>query len=237
VAVVVFGIAYVAAGCCATAEWRTCPAGTAPASATTATASSRALVTRYCVSCHNDKLKTGGLALDALDIEKVGDNVAAWEKPCASLHVRAHAPAGPGRPRPDEAGYESLISYLETSLDRAAAERPNPGRTDTFHRLNRTEYQNAVRDLLALDIDAASLLPTDDSKHGFDNVNVGGLSPTLLDATCRPRRKSAGSLSGAPCVSPGENTVVLPVDLTQNDQLDGLPFGTRGGTSFRQRFR
>ena len=201
-----------------------------------AASSQHAVLNRYCISCHNEKLKTGGLALDAIDIDHVGENVTAWEKTVRKLRVRAMPPAGPGRPRPDEASYESLISFLESSLDRVAAEKPNPGRTDTFHRLNRTEYQNAVRDLLGLEIDAASLLPTDDSSHGFDNVNVGGLSPTLLDRYLAAAQKLSRLAVGSPVRSPAENAVVLPLDLTQNEQLSGLPFGTRGGTSFRHTF-
>ena len=195
-----------------------------------------ALVNRYCVGCHNERLKTGGLALDTVDVDHVGENVAAWEKAVRKLRARAMPPAGPGRPRPDESSYESLISYLETSLDRVAADKPDPGRTDTFHRLNRTEYQNAVRDLLALSIDATSLLPTDDASYGFDNVNIGGLSPTLLDRYLSAAQKISRLAVGSPVRSPGEYTVVLPADLTQNDQIEGLPFGTRGGTLFRYTF-
>jgi mono/diheme cytochrome c family protein len=227
-AVAVFGLAYVAAPSAAPAQ----------VPSVSAAAPQRAQLDRYCISCHNEKLKTGGLALDSnsIDIEHVDLNSVAWEKTVRKLRVRAMPPAGPGRPRPDEAGYESLIAYLESSLDRAAAQKPNPGRTDTFHRLNRTEYQNAVRDVLALDIDAKALLPTDDSSHGFDNVNVGGLSPTLLDRYLSAAQKISRLAVGSPVRSPGENTVVLPVDLTQNEQLDGLPFGTRGGTAFRHTF-
>jgi mono/diheme cytochrome c family protein len=204
--------------------------------AAAAASAQRAVLNRYCISCHNEKLKTGGLALDALDLDHVGENATAWEKTVRKLRVRAMPPAGPGRPRPDEASYESLISFLEGSLDRAAVDKPNPGRTDTFHRLNRTEYQNAVRDLLGLEIDAASLLPTDDSSRGFDNVNVGGLSPTLLDRYLSAAQKLSRLAVGSPVRSPAENAVVLPLDLTQNEQLSGLPFGTRGGTSFRHTF-
>jgi hypothetical protein len=227
--VVVFGMSYVAAEA----------ARQDAAAAQRATAAQqRAQLDRYCISCHNEKLKTGGLSLDAasIDIEHIGLNSPVWEKTVRKLRVRAMPPAGPGRPRPDEAGYESLIGYLESSLDAAAVQQPNPGRTDTFHRLNRTEYQNAVRDVLALDIDAKALLPTDDSSHGFDNVNVGGLSPTLLDRYLSAAQKISKLAVGSPVRSPGENTVVLPVDLTQNEQLDGLPFGTRGGTAFRHTF-
>jgi hypothetical protein len=232
--IVVFGIAYTATD----AARQSVPpaAGTPAASPVAGAAAQRALLNRYCISCHNDKVKTGGLALDTIDVEHVEDNTAVWEKAVRKLRARAMPPAGPGRPRPDEAGYESLIGYLESSLDRAAAQAPNPGRTDTFHRLNRTEYQNAVRDVLALDIDAKALLPTDDSSHGFDNVNVGGLSPTLLDRYLSAAQKISRLAVGSPVRSPGENTVVLPVDLTQNEQLDGMPFGTRGGTAFRHTF-
>ena len=210
------------------------PAAT-PVSAS-ASQQQRAVLNRYCISCHNQKLKTGGLALDAMDVDKLGEHVIEWEKTVRKLRVRAMPPVAPGRPRPDDATYESLVSYLETALDRVAVEKPNPGRTDTFHRLNRTEYQNAVRDLLGVEIDAASLLPTDDSSHGFDNVNVGGLSPTLLDRYLSAAQKISRLAVGSPVRSPAENAVVLPLDLTQNEQMDGMPFGTRGGTSFRYTF-
>ncbi len=101
---------------------------------------------RYCVSCHNDTLKTAGLSLSTLDVGRVGEHAEVWEKVAFKLRARFMPPAG--RPRPDEATYEALVTYLETSLDRAAAAAPNPGRTDGLQRLNRTEYQNAIRDLL-----------------------------------------------------------------------------------------
>jgi hypothetical protein len=230
-ALVISGAVYVTAH----AERQDAGSNSSPSAAPSG-AAQRALLDRYCVSCHNEKLKTGGLALDTLDIQRIEQNAPVWEKTVRKLRVRAMPPAAPGRPRPDEAGYESLIAYLESSLDRAAAQNPNPGRTDTFHRLNRTEYQNAVRDILAVDIDAKALLPTDDSSHGFDNVNVGGLSPTLLDRYLSAAQKISRLAVGSPVRSPGENTVVLPSDLTQNDQLVGLPFGTRGGTMFRYTF-
>jgi cytochrome c5 len=195
-----------------------------------------ALLNRYCISCHNAKLKTGSLALDTIDVDRVGENVDVWEKTVRKLRARAMPPAGPGRPRPDEASYETLISYLETSLDRVAANKPNPGRTDTFHRLNRTEYQNAVRDLLAVDIDATALLPTDDASNGFDNVNIGGLSPTLLDRYLSAAQKISRLAVRSPLRSPGEYTFVLPLDLTQQFQLPGLPVGTRGGAVFQYDF-
>ena len=207
----------------------------APSSAAAATAP-RAVLNRYCTSCHNAKLKTGGLALDTENVDHVGENIAVWEHAVRKLRARAMPPAAPGRPRPDEPTYDALISYLETSLDRVAAEKPNPGRPETFHRLNRTEYQNSVRDLLAMDIDATALLPTDDASHGFDNVNIGGLSPTLLDRYLSASQKISRLAVGSPVRSPGEYTLVLPPDLTQRDQLPGLPLGTRGGAAFQHDF-
>ena len=150
----------------------------------------RALIDQYCVGCHNDKAKTAGLALDTVDVARVGENAEVWEKAVRKLRGRMMPP--PGRPRPDEAAYDSFVSYLETSLDRAAAAGPNPRRTDTFRRLTRTEYQNAIRDLLGLDVDVASLLPKDDSSFGFDNVTVGGSLQRCWNDTWQRRRRSAG---------------------------------------------
>src|SRR5204862_8337305 len=116
---------------------------------------------------------------------------------------------------PDEATYDALVTNLEKALDRAAAANPNPGRTDTFRRLNRTEYQNSIRDLLALDVDVASLLPKDDASFGFDNVGVGGLSPTLLERYLAAAQKISRLAVGTPAHSTGVNVMTLPVDLTQ----------------------
>src|SRR4029453_194056 len=121
----------------------------------------RALVNQYCIACHNEKAKTGGLSLDTRDLDDIDAHAEIWQKVARKLRARAMPPSG--RPRPDETNYRAILSHLETTLDRAVALNPNPGRTDTFRRLNRTEYQNAIRDLLALDIDVTSLLPSDDS--------------------------------------------------------------------------
>ena len=121
------------------------------------------------------------------------------------------------------------MSALAGSLDRAAAEHPDPGRTDTFRRLNRTEYQNAIRDLLALDVDASALLPADESSHGFDNVTVGDLSPTLLDRYITAAQKISRLAVGSPGRSPGGDTIRIRADLTQEEHVEGLPLGTRGG--------
>ncbi len=150
------------------------------------------------------------------------------------LRVRSMPPAG--LPRPDERTYQALIASLEGQLDRAAAAHPNPGRTDTFRRLNRTEYRNAVRDLLALDVDVASMLPADDASYGFDNVTVGGLSPTLLERYVSAARKISRLAIGSPVKSPGGDTVNLPPDLTQEEHFEDLPLGTRGGLAVHYTF-
>ena len=194
----------------------------------------RAIINQYCVGCHNDRAKTAGLTLATVDLQRVGEQAETWEKVVRKLRGRMMPP--PGRPRPDEATYDSMVSYLETSLDRSATANPNPGRTETFHRLNRAEYQNAIRDLLALEVDVSSLLPKDDVSHGFDNVGVGEFSPTLLERYLTAAQKVSRLALGSPVPSPASHIVVLPADLTQEDHFDGLPFGTRGGTIVRYTF-
>lgn len=125
-----------------------------------AVARHQAVVNRYCLSCHNDKVKTGGLTLSSASVANLGEHTEIWEKVARKLQGRAMPPMG--RPRPDTATYESLVAHLETSLDRIAAANPTPGRTETFRRLTRTEYRNVIRDLLGVDVEVASLLPPDD---------------------------------------------------------------------------
>src|SRR5262249_28726467 len=139
----------------------------------------RDMVGQFCITCHDADTAKGGLNLASAASEDVGRHPEVWEKVVRRLRCRQMPPAG--RKRPDEAAYTSVLSQLETALDRAAAEKPNPGRTDTIRRLTRSEYQNAIRDLLAVEIDAAAMLPADEASHGFDNVTVRELSPTLLD--------------------------------------------------------
>ncbi len=172
-------------------------------------------------------MKSGALALDSLDPDKVSHNPAAWERVVRRLSGRYMPPVG--LPRPDEDTYKAVLASLESSLDGAAAAKANPGRTDTFRRLNRTEYRNAIRDLLALDVDVSSLLPADESSHGFDNVTVGDLSPTLLERYLSAARKISRLAMGSPIRSPGGHTISLPPDLTQEEHFDELPLGTRGG--------
>ena len=187
----------------------------------------RATLDRYCVTCHNSRTRTGGLSLDTVDVARVGSDAETWEKVVRKIRGRMMPP--PGLPRPDEATYDALAAHLEGALDRAAAARPNPGRTETFRRLTRVEYQNAIRDILALDVDVSSLLPKDDASHGFDNVSNGELSPTLLERYLAAAQKVSRAAIGSPLPSPASHVVVLPSDLTQEDHLEGLPLGTRGG--------
>ena len=147
--------------------------------------------------------------------------------------LRARQMPPVGKPRPNEASYAAVVAYLEGSLDRAAAAHPNPGRTATIRRLTRTEYRNAVRDLLAVDVDVSSLLPSDESSYGFDNVTVGDLSPTLLDRYLSAAEKISRLAVGRPSRAPGGETIRVPADLTQEGHIDGLPIGTRGGTVAR----
>jgi mono/diheme cytochrome c family protein len=194
-----------------------------------AAAPQRALVNQYCVGCHNAKLKTGGLVLDTANVESVGQNPEVWEKVLHKVRARYMPPAG--LPRPDEKAYQSLVSYLETSLDQLSAASPNPGRTATLRRLTRTEYHNAIRDLLGLQVDVTQLLPTDESSFGFDNITVGELSPTLLERYLAAARKISRLAIGGQVRSPSGETILIPPDLTQEEHFDELPFGTRGGTA------
>jgi mono/diheme cytochrome c family protein len=194
----------------------------------------RAVVAQYCVGCHNDRAKVAGLVLDPDEVARVGAQPDVWEKVVRKLRARMMPPSG--QPRPDEAGYRSLVAYLETSLDRAAAAAPNPGRVETFRRLTQTEYQNAIRDLLDLDVDVRSLLPKDDASFGFDNVAVGGLSPTLLERYLAAAQKISRLAIGSPVRAPSTFVAIVPVDLTQEAHLDGMPLGTRGGTIVRHTF-
>jgi len=193
-----------------------------------------AVVDKYCVTCHNQRLKTGGLSLQKVDLENVPAQAEMWEKVVGKLRLRAMPP--PGMPRPDEAAYAGMVSWLERQIDGAAAAHPYAGRP-LVHRLNRAEYANAIRDLLALDIDAAALLPPDDSAYGFDNISDAlGVSPALeehyLDAALK-----IGALAVAdPHVAPGSESWRIPQDLSQDRHVEGLPLGTVGGTAVRYNF-
>jgi hypothetical protein len=192
------------------------------------TSSQRQFLDRYCTTCHDQRLKTGGLSLAQVDLLRLGAQPELWEKVVRKLHAGVMPP--PGMPQPPEADRRAMLTRLETSLDAAAAANLNPGRTETLRHLTRTEYQNAIRDLLALDIDAASLLPADESGHGFDNVIVGDLSATLLNRYISAAQRISRLAVGNTQSLQGDN-IQLAADLTQEDHLHGLPLGTRGGLS------
>jgi len=204
------------------------PSAQQPAPQAKGTASShRATLDRYCVTCHNQRLVTAGLKLDEADVANPGDSAEVWEKVVRKLRTGMMPP--PNMPQPSMEGRQALLSWLETSLDTAAATTPNPGRTDTLRRLNRTEYQNAIRDLLSVDIDAAVLLPADESGHGFDNVTVGGLPPALLDRYISAAQKISALAIGSTQASLQSDIIRVPPDVTQEEHVSGLPIGTRGG--------
>ena len=195
----------------------------------------RLLLDRYCVTCHNERLKTAGLTLDVLDVDDVAAHPEVWEKVVRKVRAGLMPPAG--RPRPDRDAYDGFAGWLEAKLDHAAALDPDPGRSTVFHRLNRTEYVNAIRDLLALEIDATELLPADDASYGFDNIATSlRMSPTLVDRYLAAARKISRAAVGSSALPPSAKIYHLPPDLPQERHLEGLPFGTRGGTLVRHHF-
>jgi mono/diheme cytochrome c family protein len=193
----------------------------------------RALLDKYCVTCHNDRVKTANLSLQGADLTHVADHAELWEKVIRKMRAGVMPP--PDMPRPSQTEYEGLRDWLEGEVDRVATTRPTPGSV-VLHRLNRTEYANAIRDLLDLQVDVAALLPPDDSANGFDNI-AGSLtiSPTLLEsyatAAARVARMAVGYWK-----SPTEATYLASSDASQNHRLDGMPFGTRGGIVARHDF-
>ncbi len=209
-------------------------AGRAQAASGHSAGDAAALLERYCVTCHNDSLRTAGLTLEALDAGDPGGQAEVWEK--VVLKLRAGMMPPPGRPRPDRATYDRLAAFLEAGLDHAAAAAPDPGRSDALRRLNATEYQNAIRDLLDLEIDVADLLPADDSSAGFDNVGLGGLDAGRMERYLSAAQKISRLAVGAPVRSAVADTFIVPSDLNQDRHVEGLPFGTRGGATFRYNF-
>jgi cytochrome c551/c552 len=194
----------------------------------------QALMNQYCITCHNTKLQTGGLALDKLDLDHAAANAETWEKVARKLRAGLMPPAG--APRPDRHALDSLAGAVEDALDRAAAANPNPGRTP-LHRMNRGEYANAIRDLLGVEVDASTLLPADDSSNGFDNIaDVLGVSPALLERYVAAAAKISRLAVGDPETAPLDVTYTVRGDLSQTETLDGLPPGTRGGTVVKHNF-
>ena len=197
-----------------------------------------ALLQRYCLTCHTQRLLERGtvpVELESADLENVPAQAEIWEKVIRKVRTGTMPPLG--RPRPDAAAADRLAAWLETEIDRAAAASPNPGRTVPLHRLNRTEYQNAVRDLLDLDVDAAALVPADDQSYGFDNIaGVLKVSPTLLERYMNAARHISRLAVGASPIAPAGETFRIVSDLSQYQHQDGLPFGTRGGLSVSYNF-
>ena len=193
-----------------------------------------AVFNKYCVTCHSDKLHTGGLSLQGADLANVPKGAETWEK--VIRKVRAGAMPPQGMPRPDAATLGGVATFLETALDKATAANPNPGHA-SMHRLNRAEYANAIRDLLGLDVDTTALLPPDDEASGFDNIaDVLRMSPSLMErylsASWNISREAAGNQNIAPA------TAVYRVrpDLSQDQHIEGLPLGTRGGMLVKHYF-
>lgn len=205
-------------------------AATAPRAISSRTAPAPAygaFVNEYCLDCHDSGKQEAGLSLEAIVDADVGAHTEVWEKVVRKLRTRQMPPLG--KARPSEGTYVEAIESLETTLDRLAAASPDPGRPPSIRRLTRTEYRNAIRDLLALDVDIQPLLPADESSYGFDNVTVGELSPMLLERYVSAAEKISQLAVGRVSRGTGGTTFRVPADVTQEEHVDGLPLGTRGG--------
>jgi mono/diheme cytochrome c family protein len=206
------------------------------ATATSLQASLQPALDRYCITCHNARLKTAGLMLDRLDLGAVGRDADTWEKVARKL--RTHEMPPPGLPRPDQATYDTLATKVEAALDATAAATPHPGRV-AVHRLNRTEYANAIRDLLALDVNGRALLPADEpDQQGFDNVaGVLSVSPRLLENYLAAASTVSRLAVGDSSISAVEDTFRIPTAMAQDDRAaEDLPFGSRGGIDIPYQF-
>jgi mono/diheme cytochrome c family protein len=209
------------------------PASAAPASpASAASASPQAALDKYCVTCHNARSKAGGLVLEGVDVAHVSADPVLWEKVVRKLRDGAMPPVG--LPRPDADGYEQMTSYFETRLDAA---KPNAGRP-VVRRLNRVEYTNAVRDLLAMDVDGSALLPVDESGYGFDNIgDVLSISPALLERYMFAAQKISTLAVGDPAMKPVVTNYRITQATRQDRRMsDDLPFGSRGGAALTHFF-
>ncbi len=208
------------------------PAGQTRSVASNAATEAGAVLKQYCVTCHNDRLKTAGLSLDQLDPAGVQSNPATWEKVVRKLRTGTMPP--PGSPRPERGAYDLTASWLEAELDRTA--QSNPGRP-VLRRLNRAEYGNAIRDLLDLQVDAGALLPPDDSAFGFDNIgDLLDVSPALLERYLAAADQVSALAVGDPGTAPGSQTYRVRGDQSQALHLEGLPLGTVGGIAARHNF-
>ena len=195
------------------------------------------VINKYCISCHSERLRTAGVVLQGVDPENPGGNTELWERVAAKLRAGSMPPAG--SPRPEPATYDAVAGRLEAALDRAWAAAPNPGRINAVHRLNRTQYKNAIRDLLALDVDVATLLPGDETADGsFDNfADVLTISTAHLERYLSVARQVTRQAIGLPPASAGLQRFEIPLHVVQDDrQSEDLPFGSRGGMAIRYHF-
>jgi len=193
-----------------------------------------ALVNKYCVGCHSEKLKTGGVVLEKRDLAKISDDAQVWEKVVRKLRAGEMPPVG--LPRPDKATIDGMASWVETTLDTAAAVHPNPGRT-MVHRLNRTEYQNSIKDVLGIGLDTAALLPPDDSAEGFDNIAQAlTISPALLEKYMSASARITRFAVGDPATGVISATYRPRPDLSQDQHIEGTPVGTMGGLAITHYF-
>ena len=215
----------------------------APSAATKAATPASEFVATYCISCHNQKLRTAGLALDTADAGQIINSAETWEKVIVQLRSRSMPP--PRARRPDNATYDRVAGWLESELDRAAAANPNPGRPPSFHRLNRTEYANAIRDLLGIEIDGRAMLPPDGQAHGFDNIAEAlTVTPALQVRYLTAAAKIARVAVGDPTIPPGfdrytavKNNANERTNLWHDERLgEEFPLGTRGGIVARHYF-
>ncbi len=187
---------------------------------------------KYCVSCHHSGSAETEVILDDAKVQAIGQHQEVWEKAVKKLRARQMPPSTSPRPTLEE--YTSITALLERTLDENG--EVHPGRTETFRRLNRVEYQNAVRDLLGVSVDIRALLPADEASYGFDNVTVSDLSPTLLLRYLTAAQRISRMAVGVPSHSPGGDTIRIPADRTQEEHVEGLPLGTRGGTRIDYHF-
>jgi mono/diheme cytochrome c family protein len=193
-----------------------------------------AFLKQYCLTCHNSRLKTGGLALDALNPASVAADAETWEKVVRKLRTGMMPPSGV--PRPARAAIDAFAASLEARLDRPSTSNAHLA-SPALHRLNRAEYTNAVRDLLDLQVDVSSLLPADDSNEGFDNIaDTLGVSPVLIQGYVSAAMKISRLAVGDRTAAPAQVTYAAPAGLVQDRHLDGLPLGTRGGLLVRHTF-
>ena len=197
----------------------------------------KAVLDKYCISCHSQRLRTAGLVLEGIDVSNPAAHGDIWERVITKLHARSMPPAG--MPRPDAAAYDAIAASLEAAIDRAWAANPNPGRIAAVHRLNRVEYNNAIRDLFALDIDVTSTLPGDETADGsFDNfADVLSISTAHLERYLSVGRQVTRLAVGLPPAVPTVDRFEIPLHVVQDDlQSEDLPFGSRGGTAIRYDF-